>query len=138
MSQLFEIEIEPETSKTYLRLLLVIYSITVILVLYSSIYIWVKAIFLVFIFILLNIDWTNQSPCASIKKILYRGNEWILEMRQGNKESYVQAIILIHNPLFQLIEFSGSRKKKRFILFLDQITNNQLRRFNLKISQSSI
>ena len=59
-------------------------------------------------------------------------------MRQGNKESYTQAAVLIHNPLFQLIEFANLRQKKRIVLFLDQITNHQLRILHLKISQSSI
>ncbi|WP_454782413.1 hypothetical protein [Legionella sp. WA2022007384] len=59
-------------------------------------------------------------------------------MRQGNKESYIQAVVLIHNPFFQLIEFANLRQKKRIVLFLDQITPHQLRLLHLKISQSSI
>ncbi|WP_454783651.1 hypothetical protein [Legionella sp. WA2024007413] len=59
-------------------------------------------------------------------------------MRQGNKQSYTQAVVLIHNPFFQLIEFVNSRDKQRIVLFLDQITNHQLRFLHLKISQNSI
>ncbi|WP_233590533.1 hypothetical protein [Legionella qingyii] len=59
-------------------------------------------------------------------------------MQKGNKESYTQAVVLIHNPFFQLIEFVNSKQKKRIVLFLDQITNHQLRLLHLKISQSSI
>lgn len=138
MSLLSEIIIEPGTSKVYLRLILVVYLITATLILYSSIYLSIKLILLGLIFILLNFDWVNQCPCSSIKKIQFIGNKWIVEMRDGKEESYTQAIILIHNPLFQLIEFVNPRQKKQIVLFLDQITNHQLRQLHLKISQSSI
>lgn len=65
-------------------------------------------------------------------------NAWVLEADQDNKVTYNQAVILIHNPLFQLIEFTNPSQKKRIVLFLDQITNYQLRLLHLKISQSSI
>ncbi|PWY55317.1 hypothetical protein DGG96_12680 [Legionella qingyii] len=138
MSLLSEIIIEPGKSKIYLRLILVVYLITTILILFSSIYLLIKLILLGLIFVLLYIDWVNQSPWSSIKKIQFIGNKWILEMQKGNKESYTQAVVLIHNPFFQLIEFVNSKQKKRIVLFLDQITNHQLRLLHLKISQSSI
>ncbi|MCE0723664.1 hypothetical protein [Legionella resiliens] len=138
MSPLSEIVIKPGKSKTYLRLILVIYLITVILILYSSISLFIKPILLGFIFLLLKIDWTNQSPCPSIKKIQFIGNAWILEISQDKKETYTQAVILIHNPLFQLIEFASPSQKKHIVLFLDQITSYQLRLLHLKISQSGI
>ncbi|HHT0591892.1 TPA: hypothetical protein ACTXXA_002912 [Legionella anisa] len=138
MSPLSEIAIEPGKSKTYLRFILVTYLITVILIFYSSIALFIKLILLGFIFILLKVDWANQSPCSSIKKIRFIGNAWVLEIHQDEKQTYTQAVILIHNPFFQLIEFTNSNQKKRIVLFLDQITNYQLRLLHLKISQSSI
>ncbi|WP_412756053.1 hypothetical protein [Legionella bozemanae] len=138
MSPLSEIVIEPGKSKTYFRLILVTYLITAILIFYSSIALFIKLILLGFVFILLKIDWTNQSPCSSVKKIQFMNNAWVLEADQDNKVTYNQAVILIHNPLFQLIEFTNPSQKKRVVLFLDQITNYQLRLLHLKISQSSI
>ncbi|HHF7365529.1 TPA: hypothetical protein ACPSKY_000625 [Legionella bozemanae] len=138
MSPLSEIVIEPGKSKTYFRLILVTYLITAILIFYSSIALFIKLILLGFVFILLKIDWTNQSPCSSVKKIQFMNNAWVLEADPDNKVTYNQAVILIHNPLFQLIEFTNPSQKKRIVLFLDQITNYQLRLLHLKISQSSI
>lgn len=138
LSPLSEIVIEPGKSKTYFRLILVAYLITAILIFYSSIALFIKLILLGFVFILLKIDWTNQSPCSSVKKIQFMNNAWVLEADPDNKVTYNQAVILIHNPLFQLIEFTNPSQKKRIVLFLDQITNYQLRLLHLKISQSSI
>ncbi len=86
----------------------------------------------------MKIYWTNQSPCLSIKKIQFTGNAWVLESCQDKKETYTQAVILIHNPFFQLIEFASPSKKKKVVLFLDQITNHQLRLLHLKISRNGI
>lgn len=136
MLLLSEIAIEPGKSKTYLRLILLVYFITVILIIYSSIVLFIKPILL--FFILLKINWSNQNPGSSIKKIQYIGDEWVLETLPDRKEYYTQASILIHNPLFQLIEFTNANHKKRIVLFLDQVTSHQLRLLHLKISQSSI
>jgi len=136
LSLLSEIAIEPGKSKTYLRLILLVYSITVILILYSSIELFIKPILL--FFFLLKINWSNQNSCSSIKKIQYIGDEWVLETHQNRKESYTQAGVLIHNPLFQLIEFTNANQKKRIVLFWDQITSHQLRLLHLKISQSGV
>ncbi len=111
---------------------------TAILILYSSIALFIKPILLGFIFILLKIDWANQRPYSSVKKIQFTNNAWVLEMDQDRRETYTQAIILIHNALFQLIEFANSSQKKRIVIFLDQITSHQLRLLHLQISQSSI
>ncbi|MCW8400391.1 hypothetical protein OQJ26_16555 [Legionella sp. PATHC038] len=135
MLLLSELVIEPGKSKTYLRLTLVIYLITVALIFYSSIYLFIKAILLGFIIVLVKIDCAMQSPCTSIKKIQFIGNGWILEPYRGNKKTYVQATILIHNPFFMLIEFKNKRQKKCIVLFNDQITNNQLRLLHLKTHQ---
>lgn len=132
LSLLSEITIEPEKSKTYLRLILVVYSITIALILYSSVYLLIKVFLLGCIIMLLKMDWSKQSPCSSIKKIESTGNGWILEFYRGNTKTYTQATILIHNSFFLLIEFQSYRQKKRIVLFLDQITNNQLRFLHLK------
>ncbi|CAM2756811.1 Uncharacterised protein [Legionella steigerwaltii] len=135
MSLLYEIAIEPGKSKTYLRFTLVVYLITVALIFYSSVYLFIKAILLGFIVVLLKKDWSKQNPCSSIRKIHFTGNGWVLEPTLGNKKTYVQATILIHNPFFLLIEFKSYSQKKHLVLFLDQITNNQLRLLFLKTHQ---
>ncbi|MCL9685571.1 hypothetical protein [Legionella maioricensis] len=45
---------------------------------------------------------------------------------------YDEARILIHNPLFQLIELSFLKRKKLVLLFNDQLTITQLRLLHLK------
>lgn len=40
-----------------------------------------------------------------LKKIQFIGDKWFLEIGENTNESYTHAAILIHNPIFQLIEF---------------------------------
>lgn len=136
MSTLSEIEIELGKSTTYVRLILLAYLITFILIGYLPLEIYIKLI--LFSFLLLKHGWIRQNPSQSIKKIQFIGNKWILETPEYNTEPYTHAIILIHNPLFQLIEFANANHKKRIVLFLDQLTSLQLRLLHLKIRQSSI
>ncbi|WP_237762178.1 hypothetical protein [Legionella santicrucis] len=62
-----------------------------------------------------------------IKKIQFIDNQWVLEFHDGKRENYLQAIILINNFLFSLIQLTSMRRKKLIILFHDQLTAKQLR-----------
>lgn len=127
MSLLFDLVIEPKESKTYLRLVLIIYLFTVILILYSSIYLFLKFVLIGYIAFLLRLDWINRKPSVEIKKIQLINNQWVLDFRDGKRENYPQATILINNVLFSLIQLTHSQRKKCIILFHDQLTATQLR-----------
>ncbi|ARB91352.1 hypothetical protein A6J40_03725 [Legionella longbeachae] len=127
MSLLFDLVIEPKESKTYLRLVLIIYLFTVILILYSSIYLFLKFVLIGYIAFLLRLDWINRKPSVEIKKIQLINNQWVLDFRDGKRENYLQATILINNVLFSLIQLTHSQRKKCIILFHDQLTATQLR-----------
>ncbi|WP_223800016.1 hypothetical protein [Legionella longbeachae] len=62
-----------------------------------------------------------------IKKIQLINNQWVLDFRDGKRENYLQATILINNVLFSLIQLTHSQRKKCIILFHDQLTATQLR-----------
>ncbi len=80
-----------------------------------------------YIAVLLRFDWINRKPCVEIKKIQFIDNQWVLEFHDGKRENYLQAIILINNFLFSLIQLTSMRRKKLIILFHDQLTAKQLR-----------
>jgi hypothetical protein len=130
-----EIIIEPGKSKTYWRLLLVAYVFTLFLIIYSSIFLFIKLLLIVFTGIFLRSDWRNQNPCSEMKKIQFIANEWILERHNGEKKTFTQANILISNILFHLIQFKNPKHTKLIVLFHDQTTNHQLRLLYLKMSQ---
>jgi hypothetical protein len=79
-----------------------------------------------------KLDWRNQSPCSTLKTIQFIDKEWVLETHKGKKQHYVQAEILISPILFQLLEFSNQKQKKRIVLFCDQISEEQVRLLHLK------
>lgn len=137
MLPLSEIIIKPGKSKSYLRLILFIYFLTVGLVIYSAVYLLVKLILIFFIIMSLKFDWINKSPDNGIQAIQFIGNEWILSLNNGKDQRYNEVQILIHNILFQLLQFTHSKKKRFIILFHDQVPKSQLRILHLKIAQNN-
>ncbi len=133
-----EIIIKPIKSKVYLRLVIVLYLLSLLLLLYSSLYLIIKCILIFLILIQLKFDFIHQSPCSTIQEIRCCKNEWVLVMNNETTKHYDEASILIHNTLFQLIEFSLFNRKKFILLFNDQLTGTQLRVLHLKTLKSSI
>lgn len=137
MSILSEITIEPEESKVYFRLVLVAYLISIVLVLCSSLYLLIKLVVISLIAFALKYDWLNKHSEHVIEKIELITNAWVLVMRNGKKQRYDKAQVLINNTLFQLIEFTDSQSKRLVVLFHDQISENQSRLLHLKIAKST-
>lgn len=127
-----EIIIKPVKSKVYLRFVSVLYLLSVLLLIYSSLYLVVKGILIFLILIQLRFDFIYQSPCSAIQEIRCSKKEWVLVMNNDMTIHYDEARILIHNPLFQLIELSFLKRKKLVLLFNDQLTITQLRLLHLK------
>lgn len=135
MSPLFEIAIELRKSDTYWRLIWVFNAITIFVILYYPINNWMRL--LVLFFMTCNIIFTTKRY-PILKKIQFIGDKWFLEIGENTNESYTHAAILIHNPIFQLIEFKNKGSKKHIVIFSDQLTKAQLRLLHLKINQISI
>ncbi len=127
-----EIIIKPVKSRVYLRFVLVLYLLSILLLIYSSFYLVMKCILIFLILIQLRFDFLHRSPCPTIQEIKFCKKEWVLIMNNDIAIHYDKASILIHNTLFQLIEFSFSNKKKSLILFNDQLTMAQWRFLHLK------
>ncbi|EHL30136.1 hypothetical protein LDG_7882 [Legionella drancourtii LLAP12] len=85
--------------------------------------------------VLLQADWINKSPDNGIKEIQFIHNEWILFLNNGKNQRYSGAQVLVHNILFQLIQFTHLKQKRHIVLFHDQIPKSQWRLLHLKIAQ---
>ena len=93
----------------------------------------VKLILLAIILTLLRLDWLNKKPRNGIKEIQFRSSKWILVLNNDESQEYQEAQILLHNVLFQLIQFTYLNQKKHVVLFIDQISENQFRQLHLKL-----
>lgn len=70
-------------------------------------------------------------PKNGVKEIQFIGNKWILLLNDGTQQEYQTIQVLIHNELFHLIQFKNSGKKRHVVLFVDQVSEHQLRRLHL-------
>jgi hypothetical protein len=112
------------------------YSLTIGLIVYSSLYLLIKLVLIGFVALLIKADWRKKRPHNGIVEIQYIAHKWVLLLNNGMKQEYIEAQILIHNMLFQVIQFSHVKQKKLMVLFYDQIPQNKLRLLNLKIGQN--
>ncbi len=136
MLQSSKIILELGESKLYLRFILVIYLFSLLLVIYSSLYLLVKLGLIYVIATSLKYDWQNKKPRNKIKKIEFIDKQWILSSNNEVKQHFLEAKILIHNVLFQLIQFANNQEKKQIVLFQDQLTSNELRLLHLQIART--
>lgn len=127
-----ELLVEPGISKTYWRLLLILYLLSFIVLIDSSIHLGIKLIVAVFILKQAKTQYAVQKPHASLHAIQYRQKQWVLIMKDNHEFVYDNALILVHNMLFQLIQFSDSNKKQLVILFNDQVVDQKLRLLHIK------
>lgn len=91
---------------------------------------------LLFLSLYISADLLHQKPCSTITEINYRNKEWRLITKEGESLHCEEAKIIIHNTLFQLIQFSMFKKNKLLILFNDQIPDEQLRQIHLLITNN--
>lgn len=132
MSLSSELILKPGQSRVYLRLVLILYLISIALIIHSSIYLVIQLILILLIFNQFRIDWAHPSACSTIQEIKYCKSEWVLIMENGTSQHFDIARILIHNMLFQVIQLTHPKRNKLLILFNDQIPKTQLRLLHLK------
>lgn len=131
LSLLSDIVIRPAKSKTYLRLMLVLYGFTLGLVFYSSLPLSIQLILFIFIMFRLRLDVIHGQPNPEVIELHFSQDYWFINKRDGLKLRYEALRIVIHNPLFQYIQLLDSKQNKNFILFNDQIPEEQLRQLHL-------
>lgn len=134
MSLLSEIIIRPGTSNTYIRLIFILFLISVVLIIHSAINFFIQLVLIVLIITQFGFECVKKSPCSEIREIRFYQNRHIVLMTKQAEQSYTDAEILIHNVLFQLIVLSNFDKRKKIVLFNDQIPISQLRELHLKIT----
>jgi len=132
LSPLSEILIKPEKSRTYFRLILILYLFTYFLIIKSSLYILIKLILIIAITVQMRTQLKLQNPCSSIKELNFGNNKWTIIDQKNRCQSFDSAQILIHNHLFQLVKLTNQNKRKLLILFNDQLPTQQLRFLHLK------
>lgn len=71
-------------------------------------------------------------PHPELYFLKHQSNQWSIIDNEGIELFYNELVILIHNPLFQLLKLSINKKNKLVILFNDQLPNHQLRLLHLK------
>ncbi len=130
MSTGYEIAIKIGTSKIYFRLLLVISILSMVLVIYSSLNTLMKIILIGSIgFSIL------KNKRYKIQEIRFTNNQWLL-VQNKDISTFDKAILLFHNPLFQLIQLTNSKQKKLIVLFDDQLTKEEFRYLHLNIREN--
>lgn len=127
MLPLLERTVNPGYSKIYRRFLVLIGLLTVLFVLNSSVYFTIKLTLIAIALFQLKSQYGYGKPHPELSEIKRKGDEWLLISATGHEKIYERLIILIHNPLFQLLRFSQSNKNKILILFNDQLSSDQLR-----------
>jgi hypothetical protein len=72
-----------------------------------------------------------QKPHPALCEIKYAQQQWVISMDDGQIHRYSEAVILIHNVLFQVVKLSSANKNKILILFNDQLSSHQIRLLHL-------
>lgn len=71
-------------------------------------------------------------PHPGLYEMKHQGGKWVISLKDGKENLFDTLIVLIHNPLFQLLQVSQINKNKLLILFNDQLSEQQLRLVHLK------
>jgi hypothetical protein len=127
LSTSFELNIRPRRSKLYLRVFLVLFVLSCLGIVHSSLPLVLQGMFIIFFAIQLILGFVHQRPCAWIKELHYQKNEWTLVDVNERSTKYESLKILIHNPLFLLIKLENSRKHLLLVLFKDQLLIDEIR-----------
>lgn len=133
-----ELTVNPSKSALYGRLLIIIYALTTAFIFHSSIYLMIKIVLLVFIGWQFKNYFHSKKPHPELYEIKYKQLHWVITTQDGHHDIYVEATILIHNMLFQMIKLSSPQKNKIIILFNDQLSKHQLRLLHLKAANIGI
>ena len=68
-----------------------------------------------------------------VKAVQLSSDKCILELDNGSLLSVEKIKILIHNEIFQLLHYNTATKNKKFLIFNDQLSFEELRLLHIKI-----
>ncbi|RUR13192.1 hypothetical protein ELY15_02995 [Legionella sp. km772] len=112
-----------------------LYFLSVLFIVNTSFYFSVKLMLICGLLLQGQFYYRLGKPHPELHEIRQRGNEWVISS-QGGEEAFCKIIVLIHNPLFQLLQASQLNKNKLLILFNDQLSKQQLRLLHLKSAKT--
>lgn len=101
-------------------------------------YLILKLFVVMVLIIQFKLEWKKGSCCSDISELHISRTSPIIITTQLSSYYFSTGIILIHNPLFQLIRVSDQEKRKIIILFNDQVPNDQLRLLHLLMPQDVV
>lgn len=130
-----ELIVKLHSSKSYIRLVSILYGLSLAFAIHSSLYFSVKCGVVLLVLLQFSYDYRHKKPHSNLSTIKYNQSQWVLVMNNGSVERYEALHILIHNPLFQLTKYATSKKNRFLILFNDQVTKDELRLIHLKSTQ---
>ena len=130
-----ELIVKPSLSKTYRCFLPIVYLLTVLFVINTSLYLVIKLVLIFSLIFQFKAYFRLGKPHPELDEIKYVRTQWIIINQKGHESLYNNAEILIHNILFQLLRLSTPNKNKILILFNDQLSNHQLRLLHLKTAK---
>lgn len=127
-----ELIVSPTTSRIYRRLLVIVYFLSVLFIVNTSFYLALKLVLTLALLVHFRFYYRLGKPHPELCEIKYQGGEWVISSRDEKDALFNTLIVLIHNPLFQLLQVSHMNKNKLLILFNDQLSKQQLRLLHLK------
>lgn len=137
MLPLSEITVKPHASALYLRLVLLLYLLSWMLVIHSSLYLGVKLVISGLLVWRSIIDWRNPNPCFFVQELTYKNKKWFLLTSEQSVFSYQELEIVFHNTLFLLLKLTSTNKKRLIVLFTDQLSKEAFHRLCFKVKTLS-
>ncbi|CDZ78258.1 hypothetical protein BN59_02568 [Legionella massiliensis] len=119
-------------SRFYMKLSLLISASALILLYYSSCWLPLKILLgFILVFQLIRI-YKNPIPYPEYSGISYGADGWTIHTQNEQELFYERGRVIIDTGLFILLELSLGQKRKRIVLFLDQISNDFYRSLKIK------
>ena len=90
-----------------------------------------KLFFVIIIVRQLILIYQFSNPCLPYIELSCVMNEWRLLNKNGNIERFDSHKVLFNSGLFFLLELRSDARKKRLLIFFDQLYNDEFRKIKL-------
>lgn len=125
MSNLYECIIRFKPSKDYRRLMLIIHSMALLFLMMSGLWILIKGLLGLLLIKQMWGIYLKPIPYSNILKLKIKPNQCCLLQNPHAVYHFDHYRITLEVGLFFLLELSANKKKKRMIIFYDQMEKGQ-------------
>ncbi|PJD95458.1 MAG: hypothetical protein CK426_04390 [Legionella sp.] len=126
MFPLSEFTAKPSCSKTYQRLIIIVYAITIGFILSSSLVFIVQWALILILGFYCKKCFTQRTAHPEVISINYSNKKWRFQSL-AHFLDYDKLELVVANNLFQLIKVSNGDKSKIYVFFTDQFTSQEWR-----------